>query len=103
MALTLGLFGVNMGACATADAATQLDSLRHEAKEVGRDPGELTLTVSPSEPLDPDVVRDYADLGVGRLVLVPPREFWSRADFPLERLEELVRASAPERVGAKSR
>lgn len=75
--------------------ATQLDSLRREAGAAGRDLSELTISVSPGERLDPDVVGDYARLGVDRLVLVP------RPESSLSELEASVRANAPERVGAQ--
>jgi probable F420-dependent oxidoreductase len=77
-----------------------LDSLREEARTAGRDMGELTITVSPTERLDPDVVRDYAELGVDRLAILPPGGFRANADYPLSKLEDFVRANAPERLGA---
>jgi probable F420-dependent oxidoreductase len=81
--------------------AAQVESLRREARAAGRAFEELTITVSPSERLDPQVVSDYAELGVTRLAVVPPRAFWMRADFPLDELDDFVRANAPERLGAK--
>lgn len=77
--------------------AAQIESLRREAEAAGRDFDELTITISPSERLDPEVVRGYAELDVDRLVLVP------RADRPLADLEGFVRRNAPERVGAEAR
>jgi len=79
--------------------ATQVESLRREATAVGRAFEELTITVSPAERLDPEVVSDYAALGVTRLAVVPPRGFWTRADFPLADLDDFVHAHAPERLG----
>jgi probable F420-dependent oxidoreductase len=78
-----------------ATTATQIESLRREAHSAGRDPDELAITVSPSERLDPEVVRDFAQLGVDRLVLVP------RAGLSLPDLEAWVRARAPAAVGAE--
>jgi probable F420-dependent oxidoreductase len=82
-----------------SQTAEQIASLRNEAEVAGRDFDAFTITVSPSEPLDPDVVRDYAAIGVGQLVLVPPRDFW-RGRQSLPDFEAFVRANAPERVGA---
>jgi hypothetical protein len=46
------------------------------------------------------VVREYGAIGVGQLVLVPPRDFWTgRQSLP--DFEVFVRAHAPERVGAR--
>ena len=75
--------------------AAQIDSLRREAEVAGRDLDGFTITVSPAERLDPEVVRGFADLGVDRLVLVP------RQDLSLEELEARVRRNAPAQVGAE--
>jgi probable F420-dependent oxidoreductase len=82
------------------ETGTQIDSLRREAKAAGRELEEFEISVSPSESLDPEAVQHYADLGVDRLVLLPPRGFW-RGDFTLADLEAFVRANAPEPVGAE--
>jgi probable F420-dependent oxidoreductase len=82
------------------ETAAQIDSLQREARAAGRDLEELTISVSPSEPLNAEVVQRYADLGVDRLVLLPPRDFW-RADFSLAGVEAFVHANAPDRVGAE--
>jgi probable F420-dependent oxidoreductase len=81
--------------------AEQIESLRREAAAAGRDFDQLTITVSPSEPLDPEVVRDYGAMGVGRLALVPPPDYW-RGRQSMPDFEEFVRANAPERVGAEA-
>jgi probable F420-dependent oxidoreductase len=78
--------------------AAQLASLRREAEAAGRQLEELSVTVSPAERLDPDVVRDYAELGVHRLAVVPPRRFSASPDYPLPDLEAFVRANAPQRL-----
>jgi probable F420-dependent oxidoreductase len=80
--------------------AAQIDSLQREAQAAGRELEEFTISVSPSETLDAAAVQRYADLGVDRLVLLPPRGFW-RGDFALAELETFVRANAPDRVGAE--
>jgi probable F420-dependent oxidoreductase len=82
------------------ETGAQIDSLRREAKAAGRELEELTISVSPSESLDVETVQHYADLGVDRLVLLPPRGFW-RGDCPLADFEAFVRANAPDRVGAE--
>jgi hypothetical protein len=46
-------------------------------------------------------VRDYANLGVDRLVLWPPPRFWADARYPLPDLDDYVRANAPELLGAE--
>jgi hypothetical protein len=40
-------------------------------------------------------------MGVGRLALVPPPDFW-RGRLSLPDFEEFVRANAPERLGAEA-
>jgi probable F420-dependent oxidoreductase len=92
-----GWYGFMLDRSTTAE---QLGSLRREAEAADRDPGELTITVSPSEPLDADVVRDYAEVGVDRLAVVPRPAFW-KGEQALAELEAFVRANAPERVGAE--
>jgi probable F420-dependent oxidoreductase len=93
-----GWYGFLLDRAATA---ANIGSLRHEAEAAGREDDELTITVSPSEPLDREIVRDYEHLGVSRLVVVPPPDFWRRPDFPLPDFEAFVRANAPEQVGAE--
>jgi probable F420-dependent oxidoreductase len=75
--------------------AKQVDSLRQEAKAAVRELDDFSISVSPGERLNPGVVRDYADLGVDRLVLVP------RQDLSLADLDAFVRKNAPEQVGAE--
>jgi probable F420-dependent oxidoreductase len=97
-ALADGWYGFMLDRSNTAE---QIESLRREAAAAGREFGELTITVSPSEPLDPEVVRDFGAMGVGRLALVPPPDFW-RGRLSLPDFEEFVRANAPERLGAEA-
>ena len=56
----------------------------------------LHVSVSPSRPLDPDTVAAYADLGVDRLIVIPP------PGLSLDQVAEFVEANAPERVGASA-
>jgi len=78
-----------------ATTAVQVASLRQAAEAAGRDFESLELTVSPAERLDADVVRDFSDMGVDRLVLI------SRQDLTLDELESRVRKNAPAEVGAE--
>jgi probable F420-dependent oxidoreductase len=87
-----GWYGFSLDRTQTADC---VEALRAEAEAAGRDFGELEISVSPTERLDPDVVRDYAELGVNRLVVVPRGEYWHTGDMPLADVEEIVRANAP--------
>jgi probable F420-dependent oxidoreductase len=77
-----------------AQTAEQVASLRRVAEEAGRDFAELEINISPAERLDPAVVRDYADLGVHRLVVV------TRQDLTLDEYEHRVRQNAPAELGA---
>jgi probable F420-dependent oxidoreductase len=87
-----GWYGFALDRTATA---AQVESLRREAAAQGRGLEGFSITVSPSERLDPDVVRDFTDLGVTRLAIVP------RFDRALGDLESWVRRNAPEHVGAR--
>jgi probable F420-dependent oxidoreductase len=58
--------------------------------------GRLHLSVSPSRRLDPETVAAYAELGVDRLIVVPPPQL-TAAD-----LTAFVEANAPRRVGASA-
>jgi probable F420-dependent oxidoreductase len=80
--------------------AAQLASLRQEAEAAGRAFEDLSITVSPAERLNAEVVRGYAELGVDRLAVIPSRRFWSSPDYPLADLEAFARANAPERLKA---
>lgn len=78
-----GWYGWMLGLRATA---AQLESLR----AVSTRP--MHISVSPARPLDPETVRAYADLGVDRLIVVPP------TGLPYEELEAFIERNAPERV-----
>lgn len=71
----------------------QLESLRQAMGEAGRS-RPLHISVSPARPLDEDVVGAYAELGVDRLIVVPPPE------LSLDELARFVRRNAPAAVGA---
>jgi probable F420-dependent oxidoreductase len=93
-----GWYGYAMDRAATAK---HLDALRAEADAAGRDLAELTITITPTEQLDPDILGDYAKLGVDRLLLVPFGAH--RADHPITEFAEFIRANAPDRLGAAPR
>ena len=83
-----------------AQTADQIESLRVECEAVSRDFAELEITVSPAERPTPEVVADYAALGVHRLALVPPPGIWTTGSSVAE-LEEFVREYAPAHLGAE--
>src|SRR5690606_30585004 len=62
-----GWYGYRLDPGATAAAVDQLRTL---AKDAGRDPTDVHITVTPSGPLDDVLVRAYADAGVDRLVVI---------------------------------
>jgi probable F420-dependent oxidoreductase len=83
-----GWFGFMLGVRATA---TQCQSLRRATAERDRP---LHISVAPARPLDRDVVRTYAELGVDRLIVVPPPR------LALDDLVRFVQDNAPSRIGA---
>lgn len=55
------------------DVLTRLfAALRDECGKIGRNPEEIELSAAAMGPLDPDGVHRYQDIGVSRLVMVPP-------------------------------
>ena len=56
--------------------------------------GDGWITVTPRGTLDAELVADFGESGVDRLVFIPP--FAS----PLDEIEEFLRAHAPEKIGA---
>jgi alkanesulfonate monooxygenase SsuD/methylene tetrahydromethanopterin reductase-like flavin-dependent oxidoreductase (luciferase family) len=84
-----GWFGFMLGVRATA---TQCQSLRRATAERDRP---LHISVAPARPLDRDVVRTYAELGVDRLIVVPPPR------LALDDLVRFVQDNAPSRIGAE--
>lgn len=85
-----GWFGFMLGLRA---AAAQVSALREVS--AGRRDAPLHISVAPSRRLDPEGVRAYADLGVDRLIVVPP------TDLSLPGLERFVEDHAPHRLGAR--
>lgn len=80
--------------------AKLVDRLRTAADRAGRDFAELSVTVTPAEPLSPEVVQRYAKLGVRRLVAVLGENFEAAGGTTRGAMEEFVRRNAPERLGA---
>jgi probable F420-dependent oxidoreductase len=85
-----GWYGFLVGLRAMAQHREALDTAIERA---GRD-RPLHVSVSPSRRLDPETVAAYADLGVDRLIVIPP------PGLSLDEVAGFVEANAPERVGA---
>jgi probable F420-dependent oxidoreductase len=62
-----GWYGYRVDAAATAKAVLELREL---AKDAGRDPTDIEVTVTPVGPLDDDQVGAYLEAGVDRLVVI---------------------------------
>ncbi|MEO8456749.1 MAG: TIGR03619 family F420-dependent LLM class oxidoreductase [Chloroflexota bacterium] len=74
-------------------ATSQVKSLRaQEARAKRKQP--LHVSISPNGRLSKERVERYAELGVDRLIVVPPPK------LSIEQLEEFVEANAPGNVGA---
>jgi probable F420-dependent oxidoreductase len=85
-----GWYGFMIGLRAMAQ---HRESLRAAIERTGRTEP-LHISVSPSRQMDAETVRAYAELGVERLILVPPIE------LDLDGVVEFVESNAPERIGA---
>jgi alkanesulfonate monooxygenase SsuD/methylene tetrahydromethanopterin reductase-like flavin-dependent oxidoreductase (luciferase family) len=84
-----GWYGFLVGLRAMAQYREALDRAIERA---GRE-RPLHVSISPSRPLDPETVRAYADLGVDRLIVIPP------PGLTLDEVEQFVESNAPGRVG----
>ena len=69
------------------------DGLREAIERTGRE-RPLHVSITPARPLDEETVAAYAELGVHRLIPVPP------PSLDLAGVLEFVEANAPERIGA---
>jgi probable F420-dependent oxidoreductase len=85
-----GWYGFLIGLRAMAE---QRDSLRAAIERAGRE-RPLHVSISPSRPLDEGVVAAYAELGVNRLIVIPP------PGLALDEVLRFVEVNAPERLGA---
>ena len=85
-------------------AAEQIAGLRRCLAEVGREPADFEITVTPRERIDAEAVAAYGRMGVNRLVLIPPDAFRRSAGAPVESspadIEAFVREHAPARLAA---
>jgi probable F420-dependent oxidoreductase len=70
-----------------------LDALRSELHAAGRDAGDLVIAVTPTR-VDPDVVAEFAALGVSRLVLHLGSQRPDAVDARLDEVAELIDAVA---------
>jgi probable F420-dependent oxidoreductase len=85
-----GWYGFLVGLRAMAQYREAIDgAIEHAGRE-----RPLHVSVSPSRRLDPDTVAAYAELGVDRLIVIPP------PGLSLDELAEFVEANAPTAVGA---
>jgi probable F420-dependent oxidoreductase len=87
-----GWYGFMVGLRAMAE---QRESLRRAIEQADRGGRPLHISVSPPRRLDEEVVAAYGELGVDRLIVVPP------PGLPLDEVEGFVEANAPERVGGR--
>jgi probable F420-dependent oxidoreductase len=74
-------------------SAEQIKSLRAEEAKAGRKTP-LHVSISPNGRLTKERVEAYAEIGVDRLIVVPPPM------LSIEQLEQFVEANAPANVGA---
>ena len=86
-----GWYGFMIGLRAMAQ---HRESLRAAIERTGRTEP-LHISVSPSRRMDAETVRAYAELGVERLILVPP------IDLDTDGVVEFVESNDPERIGAR--
>jgi probable F420-dependent oxidoreductase len=86
-----GWYGFMIGLRAMAEYG---EGLRAAIERTGRTEP-LHISVSPSRRLDSETVGAYAELGVERLVVVPP------VGLDLDAMVEFVEANAPARIGAR--
>jgi probable F420-dependent oxidoreductase len=85
-----GWYGFNLGRGATE---RQLASIAAKMTAAGRTRA-LEISITPPMPLTPQLVRDYADLGVHRLIVMPPGHL-----SPAE-VDAFIEANAPVSLGA---
>ncbi|GAA3548375.1 LLM class F420-dependent oxidoreductase [Nonomuraea rosea] len=88
-----GWYGWMLGRRAAAELISRL---RAAAAAAGRDPATLRISITPPRPPDAQSVRDYGDLGVDRLIVLPPA-----GDVTPAELERFVEDHAPPKLGAR--
>jgi probable F420-dependent oxidoreductase len=85
--------------------AEQIASLRRCLDDAGRERSGFEITVTPRGRIDAEAVAAYGELGVDRLVLLPPDAFRRSGDYPpvaLADVETFVREHAPTRIAART-
>ena len=87
-----GWYGYAMTLEQTREQLALLDSAR-QRYERRSDLGDIEITIHPREPITPETIQAYAELGVSRLVLTPAR------DEGLDRAEAVLRHYAPAQLG----
>ncbi len=85
-----GWYGFNLGRSGTE---RQLASIATKMKKAGRE-RPLEISITPPMPLTPELVLDYAELGVHRLIVMPP------GHLPPDEVDVFIEANAPDRIGA---
>jgi probable F420-dependent oxidoreductase len=87
-----GWYGYAMTVEQTREQLALLASTRQRVERPS-DLGEIEITIHPREPITPETISAYAELGVARLVLTPAR------DAGLDQAESVVRQFAPAQLG----
>jgi probable F420-dependent oxidoreductase len=78
------------------ETAEQLAGLRSALEAAGRDPASFEVTVTPRGRLDAGAVAAFGELGVDRLVLIPPHQ------SGVEACEAFVQEHAPAELDARA-
>lgn len=86
-----GWYGFNLGRNGTE---RQLASINAKMQKAGRET-RLEISITPPMPLTPELVQDYAALGVHRLIVMPP------GHLSPDEVDAFIEANAPERLGAR--
>jgi probable F420-dependent oxidoreductase len=85
-----GWFGWDLDVPATVE---MLEKLRHACDDIGRDPAELEITITPPRRCTPTEVERYAAAGVDRLILQPD-------SFAGREIDQLIEYAGAELIGA---
>jgi probable F420-dependent oxidoreductase len=88
-----GWYGFNLGRNATAQ---QLASIAAKVKAAKRE-RPLDISITPPMPLTPQLVQDYAALGVHRLIVMPP------GHLSADEVNAFIESNAPINIGAAPR
>ena len=73
------------------DAADSVSTLRKTLVDVGRNQASVEVTITPDQPLNGDLVHEYAAAGVDRLVVIAEGK-------DLAEVENVVRQNSPDRL-----